>query len=218
MHNMNPCIMPKPPTSADLNEITCQTIAHYDEHALSFWEGTKDHDVSQNIAAFLGACQKDKVLDILDFGCGPGRDIQYFKSIGHRPVGLDGSAAFCQMAAELSDCPVLQQNFLELDLPDQAFDGIYANASLFHVPRQRLADVLNKLHRALRSGGILFTSNPRGQEEALHGRRYGHYMELETSARFLIAANFEILHHYYRPHGLPCEHQPWLAMVSKRVG
>lgn len=209
--------MPIPLTPADLNEITRQTIAHYDAHAQSFWQGTKDHDVSQNIAAFLGAFHKDKVLDILDIGCGPGRDIHYFKSVGHRPVGLDGSAAFCNMAAELTGCPVLRQNFLELDLPDQAFDGIYANASLFHVPRQRLASVLDKLHRALRCEGILFTSNPRGNEEALRGRRYGHYMELETSECFLTAANFEILHHYYRPQGLPREQQPWLAIVSKRI-
>lgn len=209
--------MPKPLTINQLNEITRQTIAHYDEYAQSFWERTKDHDVSQNIAAFLGAFQNEQPLDILDFGCGPGRDIHYFKSLGHRPVGLDGSAAFCQMAAELTGCPVLRQNFLELDLPDQAFDGIFANASLFHVPRQQIASVLNKLHRALRCGGILFTSNPRGNEESTNGRRYGHYMELETSERFLAAANFEILHHYYRPPGLPREHQPWLAIVSKRI-
>ncbi len=206
--------MPNPPIN--LNEITQQTIAHYDGHAQSFWEWTKNHDVSQNIAAFLGACQPDKVLDILDFGCGPGRDVLHFKALGHRPVGLDGSAAFCQMAVGLTGCPVLWQDFLELDLPGQAFDGIYANASLFHVPRQHLLEVLGKLHRALRNGGILFTSNPRGDGETVQGLRYGNYMELETSERFLAAANFEILHHYYRPEGLPREQQPWLAIVSKR--
>ncbi|MDD5275123.1 MAG: class I SAM-dependent methyltransferase [Methylovulum sp.] len=207
--------MPKPPP-IDLNEITQQTIAHYEHHAQSFWEGTKDHDVSQNIGAFLGACQPDKVLDILDFGCGPGRDLLHFKSVGHRPVGLDGSAAFCQMAAELTGCPVLRQNFLALDLPAQAFDGIYANASLFHVPRQHLPAVLDRLHRALRPEGILFTSNPRGNGETVQGRRYGNYMELESSARFLAAANFEMLRHYYRPEGLPRGQQLWLAIVSKR--
>ncbi|PPD49635.1 MAG: SAM-dependent methyltransferase [Methylobacter sp.] len=206
--------MPNPPIN--LNEITQQTIAHYDGHAQSFWEGTKNHDVSQNIAAFLGACQPDKALDILDFGCGPGRDVLHFKALGHRPVGLDGSAAFCQMAVSLTGCPVLWQDFLELDLPGQAFDGIYANASLFHVPRQHLPEVLGKLHRALRSGGILFTSNPRGDGETVQGQRYGNYMELETSGRFLAAANFEILHYYYRPEGLPRDQQPWLAIVSKR--
>lgn len=208
--------MSEPLTPGYLYEITQQTIAHYENHAQSFWEGTKDHDVSQNIAAFLAACRPDKALDILDLGCGPGRDVLHFKSIGHRPVGLDGSAAFCRMAAELTGCPVLWQNFLELDLPEQAFDGIYANASLFHVPRQHLPDVLGRLHRALRSDGILFTSNPRGHEEAVNGQRYGNYMELEASARFFAAAHFEILHHYYRPQDLPCDQQPWLAIVSQR--
>jgi len=206
-------------TADNFINIAQQTIAHYESHAQSYWEGTKDHDVSQNIAAFLGACQQNqqnKVLDILDLGCGPGRDLHYFKTVGHRPVGLDGSATFCQMAFELTGCPMLWQNFLEMDLPTQAFDGIYANASLFHVPRLRLPEILDKLHRALRDGGILFTSNPRGDGEAVQGLRYGNYMEMETSERFLTSANFEILHHYYRPQGLPRNQQPWLAIVSKR--
>lgn len=201
-----------------LNELTRQTIEHYDLHAVSFWEGTKDHDVSQNTAAFLAALPQNKPLDILDFGCGPGRDIRHFKSLGHRPVGLDGSAAFCEMASRLTGCPVWRQDFLHLDLPEQAFDGIFANASLFHVPRQQLPTVLDKLHQALRNEGVLFTSNPRGNGEARHGQRYGHYMELETSAHFLTAANFQLMHHYYRPQGLPCAQQAWLAIVSRRVG
>jgi len=204
--------------TGQLNELARQTIEHYDLHAVSFWEGTKDHDVSQNTAAFLAALPENRPLDILDFGCGPGRDVRYFKSLGHRPVGLDGSAAFCEMAARLTGCPVWRQDFLELDLPEQAFDGIFANASLFHVPRLHLPTVLNKLRRALRNEGILFTSNPRGHGEARNGRRYGNYMELEDSASFLTAADFQILHHYYRPQGLPCEQQPWLAIVCRRVG
>lgn len=202
----------------NLYEVTRQTIAHYDGNAQSFWEGTKGHDVSQNIGAFLAACRQGVALDILDFGCGPGRDVLQFKSLGHRPVGLDGSAAFCRNAEELTGCPVWRQNFVELDLPEQRFDGVFANASLFHVPMLLLPEVLGKLHRALRQDGILFTSNPRGNGENIHGLRYGHYMELAESTRFLTEANFAVLHHYYRPHGLPCEQQPWLAIVSKRVG
>jgi len=205
-------------TDPPLKALTGQTIRHYEANAQAFWEGTKDHDVSQNLAAFLGACKTGSSLDILDLGCGPGRDVRYFQSIGHRPVGLDGSAAFCQMAAQLTGCPIWQQDFLDLDLPAQAFDGIYANASLFHVPRQRLPDVLATLHQALRPDGVLFTSNPRGHGEQVHGQRYGHYMELADSAAFLNAARFGIVEHYYRPQGLPCNQQPWLAIVSRRLG
>ncbi|MCJ8269919.1 MAG: class I SAM-dependent methyltransferase, partial [Psychrosphaera sp.] len=83
---------------AQLDNIEKVTLSHYDNNASSFWHGTKDHDVKQNYHAFLKPFADGKTLDILDFGCGPGRDIDYFKSLGHRPVGLDGSKAFCDMA------------------------------------------------------------------------------------------------------------------------
>ncbi|MCH2269042.1 MAG: class I SAM-dependent methyltransferase [SAR324 cluster bacterium] len=208
--------MPINNSHVDLEEIEKFTIAHYEDNAESFRVGTKDHDVSQNIAALLGALPKDKTLDILDFGCGPGRDMCVFKSLGHRPVGLDGSKEFCKMAQQLSDCPTLNQQFLKLELKDNNYDGIFANASLFHVPSQELPRVLRELHSALRKDGILFSSNPRGNAEGWQGQRYGHYMEIEASETFLEQSGFRIIEHYYRPSGKPREQQPWLAIVSQR--
>jgi len=208
--------MPINNSHVDLEEIEKFTIAHYEDNAESFRVGTKDHDVSQNIAALLGALPKDKTLDILDFGCGPGRDMCVFKSLGHRPVGLDGSKEFCKMAQQLSDCPTLNQQFLKLELKDNNYDGIFANASLFHVPSQELPRVLRELHSALRKDGILFSSNPRGNAEGWQGQRYGHYMEIEASETFLEQSGFRIIEHYYRPPGKPREQQPWLAIVSQR--
>ena len=114
-----------------LAEIETVTLSHYNQNAEAFWHGTKDHDVTQNYAAFLAPFPKDKKLDILDLGCGPGRDVNYFQSLGHRPVGLDGSEAFCGMARKLTGCEILQQTFLNLDLPSDAFDGIFANVDKF---------------------------------------------------------------------------------------
>ncbi|MCB1703560.1 MAG: class I SAM-dependent methyltransferase [Halioglobus sp.] len=199
-----------------LAEIERLTLGHYNGNAAAFWQGTKDHDVSQNYQKFLGRFPPAQQLDILDFGCGPGRDLCYFKSLGHRPVGLDGSRAFTEMARQHSGCPVLHQSFLALDLERAAFDGIFANASLFHVPAQELPRVLRELWDALRDGGILFTSNPRGSAEGWSGERYGHYMEFEVSQRYLEGAGFEILEHYYRPDGKPRNEQPWLAIVSRK--
>lgn len=200
-----------------LAEIEAATLSHYDSNAESFWEGTKDHDVSQNYAAFLGALPPNRALDILDLGCGPGRDLFYFKALGHRPVGLDGSVRFCEMARAYSGCPVMRQNFLNLDLPTQGFDGIFANASLFHIPSRELPRVLDQLHVALRPGGILFISNPRGNGEGWSGQRYGHFMEIDASLAFLAAARFEALGYYYRPPGKPRHEQPWLAVTARRL-
>ena len=200
----------------DLEEIENLTIGHYEDNAESFRIGTKDHDVSQNIAAFLGALPKDKQLDILDFGCGPGRDLNVFKQMGHRPTGLDGSKEFCKMTQQLSKFTILNQKFLHLELEDNSFDGVFANASLFHVPSLELPRVLKEIHSALRKGGILFSSNPRGSSEGWQGQRYGHYMEFEESQIYLKQNGFKILDHYYRPSGKPRELQPWLAIVSQR--
>lgn len=208
--------MTKKHTDDAVEEIERITLGHYETNAEAFWQGTRDHDVSQNIEAFLKALPQREGLDLLDLGCGPGRDLHYFKGLGHRAVGLDGSQTFCKMAQEHSGCDVLNQSFAELDLGEQCFDGIYANASLFHVPSQLLPSVLNACHRALREGGILFSSNPRGNDEGWNGQRYGHYMEFDVSQRFWSDAGFEVLHHYYRPEGMPRQQQPWLAIVSAK--
>tara|TARA_Y100001970_G_C14009362_1_gene737571 strand:+ start:266 stop:895 length:630 start_codon:yes stop_codon:yes gene_type:complete len=199
----------------DLNEIERKTISHYEENAEPFWIGTKDHDVSQNIDAFLNALPKDKTLDILELGCGPGRDLCVFRSKGHIATGLDGCEQFCRMALENSGCEVLNQSFLNLDLKKKCYDGIFANASLFHVPRIELPRVLKELHGALRKNGILFSSNPRGDYEGWNGKRYVNYMEFETSQHYLNNSGFKVLDYYYRPQGKPKKDQPWLAIVSQ---
>ena len=201
----------------DFALIEQQTLSHYENNAEGFWHGTKDHDVSQYCAALLAQFPENKYLDILDFGCGPGRDLHYFKSLGHRTIGLDGCESFCRMAREYSGCTVLHQSFLNLQLTPESFDGIFANASLFHVPSSELLRVLTQLHDALRSNGILFMSNPRGNSEGWSGERYGCWMELEIIQPLLEQAGFSVIDHYYRPAGLPQHQQPWLAVVSRKT-
>jgi SAM-dependent methyltransferase len=118
------------------------------------------------------------------------------------------------MARQYTGCRILHQTFLNLDLPSLSFDGIFANATLFHIPSQELPRVLGDLHEALRPGGILFLSNPRGEGEGWSGQRYGHYLQFEASKRFLEDAGFEVLDHFYRPSGKPHHQQPWLAVVA----
>lgn len=203
----------------DLGTITARTLAHYEASAEAFREGTRSHDVTQNYAAFLGAIEGAPPFTVLDFGCGPGRDLRYFRSLGHEAVGLDGTARFVEMARADTGCEVLHQDFLRLDLPGQRFDGVFANASLFHVPRRELPRVLGELRRALKPRGVLFSSNPRGDNrEGWSGGRYGCFHDIEQWRALVTAAGFEELAHYYRPPGLPRAEQPWLASVWRRVG
>jgi SAM-dependent methyltransferase len=200
-----------------MDEISQRTLEHYDQRAEEFWAGTRDHDVRQNMDALLAAIEGKAPFAILDLGCGPGRDLKAFKDLGHAPVGLDGSARFAAMARAYSGCEVLEQDFLRLDLPAGRFDGVFANAVLFHVPSKELPRVLGELRAALKPGGVLFSSNPRGaNEEGWNKGRYGVYHDLEAWRRYLMAAGFSELGHYYRPEGLPREQQPWLASVWRR--
>ena len=125
----------------DLEKIVSLTLDHYNQRADEFWQGTRDHDVKQNIAALLQWIEGKAPFTILDFGCGPGRDLKVFSELGHIAVGLEGAAHFVTIARTYSGCEVWLQNFLKLDLPDNHFDGVYANASLFHVPSQELPRV-----------------------------------------------------------------------------
>jgi len=204
---------------AQLRRISEITIGHYDRSAEDYWYGTRDHDVSQNYEALLDAIEGEPPYAILDLGCGPGRDLRYFRSLGHDATGLDGSKEFVAMARSYSGCEVLHQDFLKIELPESHFDGVFANASLFHVPSQELPRVLLELFTSLKSRGVLFCSNPRGEnEEGLSANRYSCFLDLDTWRDYVTAAGFIEVRYYFRPPGLPCHKQPWLATVwRKRV-
>ena len=204
-------------TESELAELSRVTLEYYERRAREFWVGTRDHDVTQNIEALLEAIPGEGPFRVLDFGCGPGRDLLALRQSGHRPVGLDGAETFVRMAQEFAGVEVWLQDFLALDLPDAEFDGVFANASLFHVPVQELTRVLRELRSCLQPGGVLIASNPRGQnEEGWNDSRYGAYHDFEQWRDFALAAGFEAIRHYYRPDGLPRDQQPWIASLWRR--
>jgi SAM-dependent methyltransferase len=207
----------KPLAPDEVGKIAAGTLAYYEQHAEDFRAGTRDHDVSQNLAALLRRVEAVPPFTILDFGCGPGRDLKTLAALGHKAIGLDGTPGFAAMARADTGCEIWQQDFLTLDLPSNRFDGIFANASLFHVPSQELPRVLRQLYTALKPSGVLFSSNPCGEnDEGWNGERYGAYYDLDAWRRYLSQAGFTELEYYYRPTGLPREQQRWLASVWRR--
>jgi SAM-dependent methyltransferase len=204
-------------SSTELEALTRTTLSHYEGDAANFCENTRDHDVSQNLDALLASIEVPPPYTILDLGCGPGRDLLRLTALGHEAIGLDGCRAFVKMAQAQAGCEALQQDFLALDLPLRRFDGIFANASLFHVPRQELPRVLRELWQTLKPRGVLFCSNPHGSNrEGWVGGRYGSYLDLETWRRYATDAGFEEIRHFYRPAGKPRNQQPWLATVWRK--
>jgi SAM-dependent methyltransferase len=204
-------------TEDDIPSITARTLSHYEDRAQEFWEGTRDHDVSQNVNALLTAIEVAAPFTLLDFGCGPGRDLKTFRDLGHYAIGLEGAAALAALARSHSACEVWHQNFINLKLPDAYFDGVFANAVLFHVPSLILPRVLKELYATLKPSGVLFCSNPRGEgQESWNGERFGAFHDWVSWRGYMVDAGFAELSHYYRPMGLPREQQPWLASVWRR--
>jgi SAM-dependent methyltransferase len=199
------------------HETSTRTLGHYAANALVFRDKTIDHDVAQNIAALLQAIKGSPPFKVLDFGSGPGRDLKTLRNLGHAPTGLDGCSRFVEMSKAFSGAEVWLQDFLALSLPAAYFDGVFANASLFHIPSCELPRVLGELRAALRPRGVLFCSNPRGNAEGWQGERYGCHFELDRWQELFTLAGFELLHHFFRPEGLPRDEQPWLAMVLRRL-
>src|SRR2546430_10510330 len=115
------------------------TIAHYDRFAEAYRDGTRDHDVNQNYAALLDAIEGDPPFSILDLGCGPGRDLRYFRSMGHEAIGLEGSMGIVANARSLSGWEVLHQGFFAIVLAGKRLDGAFSYASLVPLSSQATA-------------------------------------------------------------------------------
>ena len=146
-----------------------KTLQYYNETAPTFVQGTITADLSKLHRRFL------KLLPIqahiLDLGCGSGRDAKAFLDAGYQVTAIDGSAGCCKLAGDYIGQPVLCQTFEELDF-DAAFDGVWACASLLHVPYAELTGIFAKIARALRPGGYLYASFKYGDFE---GERNGRY-------------------------------------------
>jgi SAM-dependent methyltransferase len=151
------------------------TEQYYNERAAMFARDTLDLDMGPFYAPFLERIPTGG--HILDAGCGPGRDSRAFLARGYEVTACDAAAAMVAMASALIGRPVLHLRFQELAFTE-TFDGIWACASLLHVPRAEMDDVLGRLAQGLVPGGILFASFKYGAGEGFrNGRHFTDYTE-----------------------------------------
>ncbi len=159
-----------------------QTLNYYAENAADFAAGTVNVDFSSTEERFLTRLQPG--ASILDFGCGSGRDTKAFLARGYRVTATDGSPELCAIATANTGLPVQQMLFDELD-DVEAYDGIWACASILHVPSAELPDIFRRMITALKPGGIIYTSFKYGTFEGeRNGRRFTDFTE-ETFAAFI---------------------------------
>jgi SAM-dependent methyltransferase len=146
------------------------TADYYEDHAQAFFDDTIGVDMLPLYERFLA-----RVLvggHILDAGCGSGRDALAFRRLGYKVTAFDASPALAALAEGLLGCAVPVLRFQDLDWQAR-FDGIWACASLLHVPMAELPEVLQRLAAALKAGGVLYASFKYGHGERDHnGRRF----------------------------------------------
>lgn len=165
------------------------TLNYYDKFAKTFFEKTVELDMQHFYNVF------EKFLfsgsRILDFGCGSGRDSKYFLSKGYSVVSMDGSPKMCEIASKYIGKNVLCQKFDEIKFENE-FDGIWASASLLHIPKKNLKDIFKLLYKALKDDGYMYISFKYGKYEGVIGERYFSYLNYDE-LNSMIDENFKIL-------------------------
>lgn len=165
-------------------------VEYYNKNAQPFYEGTVNADMSlwrDKFESYIPDGSR-----VLDAGCGSGRDSRAFKQHGYSAVAFDASSEMCRMASELIGQQVWQMRFDEMDFEEE-FDGIWACASLLHVPYEELPDVMNKLRKALKPKGVIYVSFKYGDSKMTKGERtFSNFTEI-TVERLLNEAGFEVV-------------------------
>lgn len=154
------------------------TVNYYNRNVKQFYDNTVAVDFTDTQNVFLSKLVKGSA--ILDFGCGSGRDTKYFLSQGYYVEAIDGSLELCKLASQYTGIQVRHMLFRELSAIHK-YDGIWACASILHLPWSELADVMRKMQAALKANGIIYISFKHG---TFSGERNGRYFTDMTEARF----------------------------------
>jgi SAM-dependent methyltransferase len=192
------------------------TLTYYEEHAEEYCESTINLNLHELYKPFLR--ELNAGAHILDAGCGSGRDTKEFIKRGYRVTAIDGSPKLARLATAFTgqSCRVL--SFDKMDFHEE-FDGIWACASLLHVPKQEMQGLLPRFIQALKPGGILCVTLKEGDGEGIanDGRLFSYY----TAASFRsLLVNFPDISEltFQRSEGRRSHHHsgPWLLFVLKR--
>ena len=159
------------------------TIDYYNENAKKFIDGTVAVDFKHIQDIFLELLPEHAI--ILDFGCGSGRDTKYFLERGYMVDAMDGSLELCKAASEYTDINVKHMLFQELNEKEK-YDGIWACASILHIKKEELPEIIRKMSLAAKANGIIYLSFKYGDFEGERNGRYFTDMTEESMAKLLV--------------------------------
>lgn len=190
-----------------------RTIAYYEEKAEAFIKDTEDVSMDSLREPFLNCIPKGG--HILDFGCGSGRDLKRFKDLGYEVSATDGSERLCAYASTYSGVKVRHERFQELS-EEAVYDGIWACSSILHVPHDGLKDVFMRMARALKDGGVIYTSFKHG---TFSGERNGRYFTdlTEETVKDVLPDPLSIISEWITSDARPGrESEKWLNVLLRK--
>ena len=199
-----------------MNEETGLTLDYYNEKAQAFCDDTQNVEFSAFQRAFTSHLPEGG--RILDFGCGSGRDSRAFLNGGYQVTALDGSEELCRIASEFIGQPVICSTFQEY-APDEVFDGIWACASLLHIPSEELGGIVSKLAKSLRRGGCFYVSFKYGDSRGVRNGRFFQDMTEDSLGELLKEIpELEVISTKITADVRPGrEKEMWLNVLLKRV-
>lgn len=195
--------------------MTNKTLDYYNQNAESFIQGTVSVDFKETQDKFL---QSLTGKTILDFGCGSGRDTKYFIESGYAVTAIDGSEELCKSASAYTGIQVKHMLFQDLDEVD-CYDGIWACSSILHLPKEELKIVTQKMSRALKPNGIIYTSFKYGNFEGERNGRYFTDFTLDEFKDFISDVKDIAIEEYWitgdvRPGR---EDEKWLNLILRKI-
>jgi SAM-dependent methyltransferase len=191
-----------------------KTIDYYNQFADEFAQATLHVDMETLYQPFLAELPESAL--ILDLGCGSGRDTLAFKNKGYQVDAIDYSEVLVERATQLTGSAIQQQSFYEIDIHD-VYDGVWACASLLHCDRNRLPDVLKRIHSALRCGGICYMSFKYGTtDREKDGRAFTDLDEQQAKALLDQLNSVELLHQWSTVDKRPDRSEEWLNILWKK--
>ncbi len=193
-----------------------ETLQYYENNAESFISGTVNADMREARQRFLQLLPENAL--ILDFGCGSGRDTKAFLEHGYRVDAVDGSAELCRQASDYTGICVRQMLFQELDISNY-YDGVWACASILHLSKIEISDVLKRISNALKPGGILYTSFKYGTFEGMRNNRYFTDFTETTLSKLWVGIDFlQIIDIWTTQDVRPGrEEERWINLLARRV-
>ena len=190
------------------------SLQYYNQHAKEFSDNTRDVAFTQMQDKFLSYMKPGSV--ILDFGCGSGRDTRYFLNRGFKAEAIDGSEELVRLASAYTGTQVRQMLFQDLDEVGK-YDGIWACSSILHLTYRELADVFEKMGRALVPHGILYTSFKYGTGEGERNGRYFTDMTEERIKELLESVHiFVVEDMWVTADARPERDEKWLNMILRK--